>query len=79
MRSAERTEQDYSCPKCRNRHCATRELMLPHSSRRGLFNKHNERFLVVSCTLCGYTEFYSLRSAVKEKARDSSPVAEEST
>ena len=79
MRTVEEIRQDYHCAKCHNRHCITRELALPGSNIPALFNKHGERFVVVSCTLCGYSEFYSLRSAVKDEARSRAPAVEEST
>lgn len=50
--------KNYNCPKCGNRTAETDQIRTTGSGFTKFFNIQNRRFLAVSCTKCGYTEFY---------------------
>jgi predicted nucleic-acid-binding Zn-ribbon protein len=49
----------YACPKCRGRKPDVREVALAKSSLLDLLPSKDNRYIEVTCTLCGYTEFYN--------------------
>ena len=49
----------YNCPKCRGRKPDVREVALAKSSLLDLLPSKDNRYIEVTCTLCGYTEFYN--------------------
>ncbi|HBF35157.1 TPA: hypothetical protein DDW35_11415, partial [Candidatus Sumerlaeota bacterium] len=53
------TFSDYVCPKCRGNKAEAREVALVKSRMFGLFPCKDNRYLEVTCMLCGYTEFYN--------------------
>ncbi len=44
----------FHCPKCRNKECVVHPVHLPES----MLPIPTGRYLVTTCTLCGYTEFF---------------------
>ena len=50
---------DYTCPKCRSNKADSREVVLVKSRLFGLFPCKDNRYIEVTCMLCGYTEFYN--------------------
>jgi predicted nucleic-acid-binding Zn-ribbon protein len=73
--------QDYACPKCRSRQAHAREIVLPKQT--GLLNllpSKDNRYIEVTCTLCGYTEFYNrsvyLKSCAIAESREKIPLPE---
>lgn len=50
--------KNYNCPKCGNRTAETDQIRTTGSGFTKFFNIQNRRFLAVSCTKCGFTEFY---------------------
>jgi len=53
--------EDFVCPKCRHRKAYTSEIELAKGVFADLLPiKSGRRYAVVTCSLCGYTEFYDL-------------------
>ena len=50
--------EDYGCPKCGHEAAETDEVATTGTGLTKLFDLQNRRFQAVSCTNCGYTEFY---------------------
>ncbi len=48
----------YQCPKCGGRKAETDKIRTTGAGFTKFFNIQNRRFLTVTCTQCGYTEFY---------------------
>ncbi len=69
--------KEYKCPKCRGRSCYTEEVILPLAKRRFLPWKDHNRYLLVVCGLCGYSEMYSMKvlAEVQEKEKAKVPEA----
>ena len=60
MRSPKQLLADhYACPKCRGRKPDVREVALAKSSLLDLLPSKDNRYIEITCTLCGYTEFYN--------------------
>ncbi|MGI6457902.1 MAG: zinc ribbon domain-containing protein [bacterium] len=59
--------QNYTCPKCRGRSCLTSEVSVSHNQKKFFLAGKNSRFLAVTCSLCGYTEFYNLNVLATQK------------
>jgi len=51
-------QKSYHCPKCGNRKAEMDEIRTTGSGFSRYFNIQNRRFTAVSCTHCGFTEFY---------------------
>lgn len=51
-------QRSYTCPKCGNRKADIDEIRTTGAGFTRYFNIQNRRFTSVSCTQCGYTEFY---------------------
>ena len=51
-------KQSYQCPKCNGRKAEVDEIRTTGSGFTKLFNIQNRKFTTVSCSKCGYTEFY---------------------
>ncbi len=70
--------KNYTCPKCKGRSCVTSEVSLDSLPKKLLLPGKSEKFLLVTCTLCGYTEMYNLNVWVSSKepeaAHETSPV-----
>ena len=50
--------RSYTCPKCGNRKAEKDNIRTTGAGFTRYFNIQNRRFIAVSCTRCGYTEFY---------------------
>ena len=71
--------QNYACPKCRGRQPAVREVSLAKTGLLDLLPGRDNRYIEVTCTLCGYAEFYNraVFLANPEKAREKLPLPEQ--
>ena len=72
--------QDYTCPKCRGRSCDSREVVLQKTSLFGFLTARDNRYVEVTCMLCGYTEFFNRALYIKSRetadAREKIPLPE---
>ncbi|MCX7011251.1 MAG: zinc ribbon domain-containing protein [Candidatus Sumerlaeota bacterium] len=71
MPAGAKAKDNFLCPKCRNREAIARRVSLP----KGVFSdflglKAGGRYLVLTCSLCGYTEFYDLAIVAREPAAE---------
>lgn len=48
----------YTCPKCNHRKAEVDKIRTTGAGFTRYFNIQNRRFTVVTCSNCGYTEFY---------------------
>jgi len=60
--------QNYICPKCRGRQPDVREVVLSKARILDLLPSKDNRYIEVTCTLCGYTEFYNRAVYLKNRA-----------
>ena len=51
-------KRQYVCPKCGCTHYVTDTIQTTGGNFSKLFDVQNKKFVAVSCTNCGYTEFY---------------------
>ena len=51
-------KQAYQCPKCGGRKAESDEIRTTGSGFTKYFNIQNRKFIAVSCSNCGFTEFY---------------------
>lgn len=51
-------QRGYTCVKCGGRKADTDQIRTTGSGFTRYFNIQNRRFTAVTCTHCGYTEFY---------------------
>ena len=51
-------QKTYTCPKCGNRKANFDQIRTTGAGFTRYFNIQNRRFTAVSCTRCGFTEFY---------------------
>lgn len=51
--------QNYLCPKCRGSKPHVREIAFAKSGILDLLPSKDNRYIEVTCSLCGYTEFYN--------------------
>lgn len=52
------TQKSYSCQKCGNKKADIDQIRTTGAGFSKYFNIQNRRFTAVTCTKCGYTEFY---------------------
>ncbi|HOE13007.1 MAG TPA: zinc ribbon domain-containing protein [bacterium] len=52
-------KEQWTCPKCRSRGCTTQEMSLTKASYKLALRAGHEKYLMVTCTLCGYSELYN--------------------
>jgi|TARA_B100002052_G_scaffold218473_1_gene200455 predicted nucleic-acid-binding Zn-ribbon protein len=52
------TNSNYTCPKCGSTSYETGEIRASGGAMSSIFDIENKRFTSISCTKCGYTEFY---------------------
>jgi len=68
----QRFQDRFKCPKCHNTSSVSKEVSLSKVSEK-LLGGQSDKYLFVSCALCGYTEIYNLkilaRSDEKEAVR----------
>jgi uncharacterized protein len=50
--------KSYLCPKCGSKKAVIDHIRTTGSGFTRYFNIQNRRFVAVSCSSCGYTEFY---------------------
>jgi predicted nucleic-acid-binding Zn-ribbon protein len=53
-----RSIKNYVCLKCGNKQAETDQIRTTGSGFTRFFDIQNRKFLSVSCTRCGFTEFY---------------------
>ena len=58
MEFEDRLAANYCCFKCCGKSCVTRVVRLGRSLP-GLLDPSSDKYVLVTCTLCGYTETYS--------------------
>ena len=51
-------QKSYTCPKCENRKADIDQIRTTGSGFTRYFNIQNRKFHAVSCSKCGFTEFY---------------------
>ncbi|MBN2325636.1 MAG: hypothetical protein JXR73_00685 [Candidatus Omnitrophica bacterium] len=71
---------NYTCPKCRGRSCYTSEASIGALPRRLFSRSNDDRYVIVTCSLCGYSELYSLKvlasSQSEATAKKTTPAVE---
>ena len=67
-------QKRFKCPKCNNTASVCKEVSLSKVSAK-ILGGHAEKYLFVSCTLCGYTEIYNLRVLVQATEKERAPDA----
>jgi len=50
---------NYVCPKCRGHKSDVREVAMAKTGILDLLPSRDNRYIEVTCVLCGYTEFYN--------------------
>ena len=75
MTRMEEIRNSYCCPKCHGRKPILNEHGIPKAGKVPL--PILNRFMFVSCALCGYTEIYNLKITEKSGVEEESPIAEE--
>jgi len=56
----EALSREFVCPKCHGRGGLAEDVALPTGRLSGMLAVSRGRYIAVSCSLCGYTEFYNL-------------------
>ncbi|APW97446.1 nucleic acid-binding protein [Halobiforma lacisalsi AJ5] len=56
-------DDDRGCPKCGHEETEMDEISTTGSGLSRIFDIQNRRFVVVSCTNCGYSELYRSQSS----------------
>jgi len=71
MMDIDAVKEQWTCPKCRSRGCMTQEMSLTKAGGRLAFRAGSERYLMLTCTLCGYSELYNRKvlARIVEEAR----------
>ncbi len=59
----------FKCPKCNNHTSVYKEVSQSKVSEK-ILGGHSDKYLYVSCALCGYTEIYNLKIVVQEKEKE---------
>lgn len=59
----EMQKQEYICPKCGNKQYEADEMRATGGVFAKIFDVQNKKFTTISCTQCGYTEFYKRTSS----------------
>lgn len=73
----ESIKETFQCPKCKGKHPLITEHAIPRGGPGKIPLPILDRYLFVSCTLCGYTETYNLKVIEKVENKASKPVAQE--
>lgn len=58
-RKSDSLSHSFACPKCRGRKPHIREISLAKAGLPGFLPGKDNRYIEVTCILCGYTEFYN--------------------
>lgn len=56
-------EQQFVCPKCRNTGYEQGEMRATGGTLSKMFDVQNQHFVSITCSRCGYTEFYKRQSS----------------
>jgi predicted nucleic-acid-binding Zn-ribbon protein len=68
--------QNYICPKCHGRQPDVREVALSKARILDVIPSKDNRYIEVTCMLCGYTEFYNRAVYLNNRAPAREPGAE---
>ena len=75
MNPYQRLQDRFNCPKCHNHTSVCKEVSLSKVSEK-ILGGQSDKYVFISCALCGYTETYNLKmlvhSAEKEPIRGKS-------
>lgn len=69
----------YQCPKCKARNPLSSEIAIPSAGAGKLPLPTLERYLSISCSLCGYTEMYNLKIVERSEEKASQRLAQEAS
>ena len=58
------------CIKCGSRDASTKEVAMTGTGLSKMFDIQNNKFLVVYCNRCGYSEFYNKNSSTASNVLD---------
>lgn len=58
------------CMKCGSREAATKEVAMTGTGLSKMFDIQNNRFIVVYCKNCGYSEFYNKNTTTASNVLD---------
>ncbi len=61
---------NYCCAKCQNRSYSTGEIRAAGGFWTKIFDIQSEKYTAVTCTQCGYTEFYKRDGSTIENVFD---------
>jgi len=74
-------KEQWVCPKCRGRGCICQEASMSKITDKIILRGGSERYMVLSCTLCGYTELYNMKvlARLEEKVllNNSNPIVKQ--
>jgi predicted nucleic-acid-binding Zn-ribbon protein len=73
----EALKESYQCPKCKGKHPLLTEHAIPRGGPAKIPLPILDRYLFLSCSLCGYTETYNLKIIERVEERATQPVAQE--
>lgn len=59
----------FRCPKCGNTQAETKKVAMTGTGLSKIFDIQMNRFLVISCLHCGYSEFYNMSVLERSKGR----------
>ena len=51
-------KREYICPKCNNKQYDVDEIRTTGGALAKIFDVQNKKFMVISCSYCGFTELY---------------------
>ncbi len=58
MKGVDKMQKEYVCPKCDNRSYEQDEMRATGGALAKIFDVQNKKFTMISCSRCGYTEFF---------------------
>lgn len=56
-------KREYKCEKCGNKKYDKSEIRTTGGKLSKIFDVQNKKFIAVSCTNCGYTEFFRINDS----------------
>jgi len=62
---------EFACPKCHARQGQARDIILTKSKLLDLIPSKDNRYVEITCMLCGYTEFYNRAIYIKSRQAQS--------
>jgi len=65
---------NFVCLKCHARHAQAREIVLTKSKLLDLIPSKDNRYVEVTCMLCGFTEFYNRAIYIKSHQTETNNV-----